>query len=433
MKVDKNRIVVTGVGPVTSIGFGKEIVWKNILEKKISLSIEKYKLGSEEVGSFYKHKIKDFELKNFNLDNEALSELESWNESKTSVDLYYLIAAIKLALDDSKLYYEQEDNEISLIVTHENPGLGDFYSSVINESIALLIDNKKKITQKKFLEAMYHKLSKEAYNLQTFMFLFQIAKFFKIHGYSQYLNNACSSGLYAIEAASQIIKTNLSSVVIVAAGDHADIFKYLWFKRIGLYSKSGIIKPFSRESDGFVFGDGSIAIVLESLDHALKRKARIYAEYLGGGFSLEGWKVSFPAITKDYYSKALNQAFKRSKIFKDQIELVVPHGVGSKIVDKFEANVIKKVFGKFSEKQIITTFKPYFGHNLGGSALLETAILMLSIYYKVIPPSLNCENLDPTVGFQLLKKPIKANINYAMKMACGFAGYNAASIFSKFE
>ena len=105
------------------------------------------------------------------------------------------------------------------------------------------------------------------------------------------------------------------------------IENYLWFKELGMYPKDGKIKPFSKDRDGFVLGDGGAGIVVESLDSALKRKAHIYAEYLGGGFCLEGWKVAIPNITSDSYRIAMDSALKKANVKKESIDLLVPHGV----------------------------------------------------------------------------------------------------------
>jgi len=424
------RVVITGIGPLTSIGIGKDSFWKNILSGKVAINKEEVCLNGDIWDSFYVHRIKDFDINEFGIDQKHLNDLRSWN-GKISIDLLYLIAAVKLALDDSKIRYNHNKNDISLVVTHENPGLGEFYSLILDNSFEIFNKAKKRLTKKQYVEEMFGKFSKTAYDLQTFMVLFHLVKLFGLHGYSYFINNACASGLYAIEAASQIIKSDLSSIVIIAAGDHPDIYKYLWFKKIGLYSNDGKIRPFAKNSNGFVFGDGSTGIVLEELEHAIHRKAHIYGEYAGGGFSLEGWKVSFPAVTEDYYKQALLKALEKAKIIKEDVDLIVPHGVGSNITDRFEAKTILDVFGKNVEKPYITALKPYVGHNLGGSALIETAMLLLSLSNNLVLPTLNCEVPDPRIEIKLVNEYIKSKLNVVIKMACGFAGYNAVSVFKR--
>jgi 3-oxoacyl-[acyl-carrier-protein] synthase II len=228
-----------------------------------------------------------------------------------------------------------------------------------------------------------------------------------------------------------MIKCDQNHIVIVAVSDYTEVYKYLWFKDIGIYSEDGKIRPFCTDSNGLVFGDGGVGIVLEDMESALKRNAYIYAEYMGGGFCLEGWKVTTPQIGSDSYQKAILKALKQSEISKNEIELLVPHGVGSKAIDYYESRAITDVFGLNFEKPLITTFKPYVGHNLGGSALLETAILLLSLKNEVVLPTLNCENLDSKLNISLVKERLKTKLNIAMKICCPFAGYNAAVVFKR--
>ena len=169
---------------------------------------------------------------------------------------------------------------------------------------------------------------------------------------------------------------------------------------------------------------------METYENAKKRKARIYAEYLGGSFVLEGWKVTYPDISNDLYKDMIAEAIKLSKLKPDDIDLVVPHGVATNVTDKYEAKAISGVFGK--KQPLITALKPYVGHTLGSIALLETAIMLLGMKNGKVPPTLNCENTDTKLGIEVLKNMKDAdNIKVAMKTACGFAGFNGACVFAK--
>jgi 3-oxoacyl-(acyl-carrier-protein) synthase len=276
----EKRVVVTGIGPLTPIGIGKELLWNNLLMGKTNVKLEEFFVDGELWDKFYLHKIENFDIGKFGIDHNLLEEIKIWKEGKEVIDLYYLMAAVKLALDDSKLEYDLEDNNIGCVITHENAGLEQYFTEIINGSFDAL--NDQVVTKKGFSEKLYDVSSKSSYDLQTFMVLYHILKVFGIHGYSLFINNACSSGLYALETASQIIKSGRCSVVVVAAADYPRIYKYLWFKKLNMYAQDGQIKPFAKDSNGFVFGDGGVGLVLEDLEHALKRKTKIYAEYLNG-------------------------------------------------------------------------------------------------------------------------------------------------------
>jgi len=428
----KKRVVVTGIGPLASTGIGKDEFWKGVIEKRVGLSSREFNMDGELWEKFPVHSVTNFDFTKFHVDDLALAYMKDWKEEEPPIDIYYLIAAIALSLEDSGIKYESENNDIGLVLTHENIGLVPFLLKSSQISFDTLISARQgSISRKEFYEKLYRDCLKSAYDLQTFMTLFHVAKAFNITNYSLFINNACASGLYALEAAVQMIKSNQSSAVVVAASDSIEIYKYIWFKDIGLYSEDGIIRPFCKDSNGLVFGDGGVGIVLEDMEHAEKRNAHIYAEYLGGGFHLEGWKVTTPQIGSDSYQKAILKAIFQSKINKDEIEMLCPHGVGSQSIDYYESKAITDVFGLNPQLPLISAFKPYIGHNLGGSALLETAILLLSLENGVVLPTLNCENVNPGLNISLVNEKLEARVTTAMKICCAFAGYNAAVVFKK--
>ena len=431
----KRRVVITGIGPISSVGIGKKVFWRNIVDRKINVQREKCFVDGQLWGEFYLHKINDFDISKYGIDKDKLDDIKEWKEGEEIIDLNYLIAAVKLALDDSGLNYNSENNDISLVLAHENLGLMPFGYKMSNVAYELLIDKQRTdMSKKDFFDKFYHNfLVKSGYDIQVFADLFHIARVFNVRNYSLFINNACASGLYALEVASQIIKNNHAKAVVIAVSDHPDIYKYLWFRELGIYSSDGMIRPFCKDSNGLVFGDGGIGIVMEDLEHAQERNSSIYAEYLGGGFDLEGWKITVPEIGSSSYQRAISKAFLQSNVNKEKIDLLCPHGVGSQAIDYYESKAITDIFGKNPKKPLITTFKPYVGHNLGGSALLEASILLLSLKNDIIPPTLNCDNIDSKFNIPLVKEKIETKLMTAMKICCAFAGYNAAVIFRKLK
>ena len=429
---NRQRIVITGIGPISSVGIGRKKFWEGILNKNLNVEIEECNLDGELWDKFYLHKVRDFDINKFGIDKSKLNDIRDWKEGEEITDLNYLIAAIKLALDDSGLEYENDNNGIGLVLAHENLGLMPFGFKISELAYDMLISKKKsELSKKDFYDSFYKKFLKSGYDVQAFADLFHIARVFNVHDYSLFINNACASGLYALESACQIIRSKQAKRVVVAASDIPEIYKYLWFRDLGIYADDGIVRPFSRDSKGLVFGDGGIGIVMETLEDARKRGASIYAEYLGGGFDLEGWKITVPQIGSKSYQKAMINAFKQSGLEKEDINLVCPHGVGSGPIDYYEAKAITDIFGENPESPLITTFKPYIGHNLGGSALLESAILLLSLKNNIIPETLNCDEVDPRFNISLIKQTKKKELTTAMKICCAFAGFNAATVFKK--
>ena len=427
------RVVVTGLGPISSLGMGCDKMWDSIVNKRLNLVKETYSIDNEDWGEFYLHKMRDFDIGKFNLPGKNFEYIKNMRTvKKEDMDLYYLLAVVKLAIDDSSLQYDLDHNDIGLIITHENPGVEIFFEELMDSAYELVKKYKNKDLSKLALaKEMYNKSCEDrGYNLQTFSYLFSAAKVFDLHGYSLFINNACASGLFAIEAAARQIKTGVSPAVIVAAVDNpTKIYKYLWFKRYGLYAEDGITRPFSDDTSGIVFGDGGAALVLEDLEHAKKRGAEIYGEYLGGGFSLEGWKITVPNVVDNFYEKSFREALKASGIEADEIDFVNPHGVGMKVTDAYEAETINRIFK--DKRPLASAFKPLVGHNLGGSALMETAIALLSLQNNMIPATLNCENTNKKIKFDIVKENLKKKMSIIAKMSCGFAGFNGVGIFKK--
>lgn len=430
----EKRIVVTGIGPVSSIGIGKDNFWDGIVNERVSVQTEETFIGDELWERFHLHKINDFDISKYGIDKNKLEDIKNWKEGEEIKDLSYLIAAIKLALDDSGLDYMDEDNGIGLVLAHENIGLTPLLHKISSQSYEMLIDKKRNdLTKRKYFEQFYYTFLKSTFDLQSFVNLFHVAKVFNIHDYSLFINNACASGLYTFETASQIIKTGQAKAIVVASSDVPDIYKYIWFRDLGIYSEEGIIKPFCKDSTGMVFGDAGIGIVLEDLDNAVKRNATIYAEYLGGGFDLEGWKVTLPQIGNDSYQKAIFKALEKSDSTTEEIDLVCAHGVGSSVIDAYEARAITDVFGQLPQKPYVTAYKPYVGHGLGCSALLETAILLLSLKNELLLPVLNCANSESRLDMPMVKEKLDVEFNRVMKICCAFAGFNAAAVFNKIK
>jgi len=154
--MSNKRVVITGIGPMASAGIGKDNFWEGILNKKTNVKLEKYALDGQPWDEFYLHKVDNFDLSKFGIDKDKLEDIKAWKEGDEVPDLNYLIAVIKLALDDSKLDYNKEDNEIGLVLAHENIGLMQFSSKISNFAYDYLIDKKRgDLTKQGFLNTFY--------------------------------------------------------------------------------------------------------------------------------------------------------------------------------------------------------------------------------------------------------------------------------------
>lgn len=427
------RVVITGIGPVVSSGIGKKELWRNLLASECGVAKEHFYVAGKQLDEYYLHKLKDFNIWRFKIDREKLEQLKLWKQEKEVYDLNYFLATIKLALDDSSLSYDLERNNIGLILSSESPGHGEFYIDFLEKTYNFLKNKRNKNIHKiQFYSEFYKEFKKQGYDLQTFMTLFHVAKVFDLHGFSLIINNACASGLYAIELGSNLIKENKCSCVIVSAVDHPNVFKSLWFKDLMMSSSDGLTKPFDKQCGGFTLGEGGAAIVLEELRDAKSRGAHLYAEYLGGAFNQEGWKVTIPNILKDSYKSVIIDALNNCNVGKHEIDLIIPHGVATRISDSYEIKNLNEIFNFFNSKNFLTCLKPYCGHTLGASTLIESVIALLMMENDTILPTLNNKNCHEVIDRVLIRGRVKKKeINSILKTCTAFAGFNSACIFRK--
>jgi 3-oxoacyl-(acyl-carrier-protein) synthase len=433
MPQNNTRVVITGIGPIGSVGIGKEQFWNGLVNKNIGLAQEDCILDGKSWAKFFAHRVKGFDINNFSIGRAPLGELKKWQDSELITDLLYQIAAIKLAVVDSGLTYDPDDNDVGLLMTHENFGLENYFFQMFSQCYDAYQNSatKRTLNRRDFYHLMYQRNDKRSYELQAFMPLFHVAKIFNLHGFSLFLNNACASGLYALESAAQLIQAGRNKAIIVSTSECPTAFKYFWFNNIGMYSPSGKIKPFIKNSDGFVFGDAAGSIVLEELEQAKARKAHIYAEYVGGGFNLESWKVFYPKLGGDFYLRAITQAIAASGIERGSVDLVCAHGAGNKIIDTYELRAITDLFGDKFSKPYLTAFKPYIGHTLGACSLVESIILLLCMDNNIILPVLNIQEPLLQQDIPIVREKMPAKIHYALKICTAFAGYNGAALFKK--
>lgn len=418
------RIVITGLAPICGAGVGQYEVWDNILGKKLGLNLKRVVINGKKIDEYYQHSVRKIELSDFIKNRNKLSELKEWRRGAESSDLNFMLASIQLAIKDSKLPI---DRHVGLLISHENPGLEDLVIKLALESHGIKSSCRKNFVN--YFRKLYELTERDAYETQSFMMLYHVSKIFNIQGYSLVINNACSSGLYAIEAASQSIRSGLSGAMIIAASDFPQIFKQMWLRNMGLYAKDGKIKPFAKNRDGFVLGEGATAIIVESYESAQKRKARIYAEYLGGHFLLEAWKVSLPAVNERFYQETMINALEKCHLKTGNIDLIGAHGLGTQVGDRYESNAISEVFGERTPP--VVAFKPYVGHSLGCSALIETTLLIMSMYNKIVPPIINCGNIDERLYINIVRERMNLSDKcLALKISHSFGGYLAAIVLS---
>lgn len=427
----QQRVVITGVGPLCALGDNKKQIWDSIIEKRTNVVKHSIGVDGESWEEFYIHKLVKYDLSSVLPDLGALQWIREWKEGQTDIDFELMAMVTGLALRDSSLDVHNIGEKIGLMLVHENPGLEPLIEHLTDKTIEAV---RARLTANKPLNVLGIKkevteLSQRiGYDTQTFMHLYFVAKLFGIKGYSLFSNNACSSGLFAFESAAQHIRSGRLKAAVVAGSDwQSYVYKYLWFKKLNIYSEDGLVRPFSKNSNGMVFGEGGGALVLEEYEHAKARGANIYCEYVGGGFGMEGMKISFPSVGSPAYAQCVKAAIAEAKTDPSRIDWVVPHGIGEKVTDAHEAKQIKDVFG-VTNTPVCTAFKTYVGHNLGSCGLLELSLACIAMSQNTIPATLNT---DATSSLSLSSTHLNKPITQLLKTSCGFAGFNAAVILRR--
>jgi 3-oxoacyl-[acyl-carrier-protein] synthase II len=260
---------------------------------------------------------------------------------------------------------------------------------------------------------------------------------FGIKGPSIGISTACASGTNAIGEAARMIRHGEIDLAL-AGGSEAPICRLA----VGGYAASGALskknqepqkasRPFDKDRDGFVISEGAGVLVLEELNHALKRKAKIYAELAGYGISSDAFHQTKPDSEGEAH--AMNNALKDAKISIEEIDYINAHATSTPLGDLAESTAIKKVFGKRVNDIYVSSCKSMLGHMLGAAGAVETAITAISINKGKIIPTINLEAPDPLCNLNHVTTTIKKEINAAVTNSFGFGGINAVLVLRKYR
>jgi 3-oxoacyl-[acyl-carrier-protein] synthase II len=195
-----------------------------------------------------------------------------------------------------------------------------------------------------------------------------------------------------------------------------------------LYSPTGNCRPFSAERDGLVLGSGAAAFVLEDLEAAKAAGRGVYAEWMGGGFSSDGWKVTVPDVSGRRYAHAITRALRLADLRPDEVTMIVPHGVGASLLDRYEAESLASVFGSGGDWPSFLPLKGAIGHTLGGCALVETVGALLAIEHGELPAVSRIATPDPSLPLGRASQRVDAGAWTLLKCVNGFGGQNGAFV-----
>jgi 3-oxoacyl-[acyl-carrier-protein] synthase II len=409
------RVVITGIGLVSSLGIGTEANWKALV------------CGTSGVDRVTKFDVTGYaaqiaaEVRGF----DPLDFVEKKDVKKMDVFIQYAIAASQFAMDDSKLAIT--DSNAPDIGVFIGSGIGGF-QTIEREHSALLNGGPRKISPFFIPSAIINLASG------------QVSIRFGAKGPNLATCTACSASAHAIGESYEIIRRG-DAEAMIAGGSEAAItpmslggFAALRALSTNNDNPRGASRPFDRDRDGFIIGEGAGIVILEELEFARRRNAHIYAEVVGYGSSSDAYHITAPSEDGDGAVRAMKMAIRKAGIRPDQIEYINAHGTSTPYNDRLETMAIKKCFGDHAQKMAISSTKSMTGHLLGGAGGLEAGISALAVYHQVAPPTINLHTPDPDCDLDYVPHTGRQMpITYALSNSFGFGGTNATLLFKKFE
>lgn len=419
------RVGITGMGVVTGYGRGLDAFWKGLTSGQSAVRPHTAKMGARAWVSHAMAALPKDAAVGASLPNPAFI---AENRIADDPDLLALADCIQQALHDAGVRYDAGSNDVGLVVTHESPGLAPHVQSFFRwgELGRAWLRSPARFNPPEFL---YQQQSDSVYRLHAFLYVHYLSAIFGFHGFTLYNNNACASGTFALAVAADRIRNGDAACMVVAGGDvPEDGTKFRWFRDRGLYSPTGRCRPFAAERDGLVLGSGAAAFVLEDLDRARSAGRRVHAEWLGGGFTSDGWKVTVPDVGGHRYTDAIARALTAAGVRPADVTMISPHGVGAGLLDRYEAESLAAVFGDGGAWPALLPLKEAIGHTLGGCALVETVGALLSIENGRIPEAVQADAFDPALPLGRSSGPIDASSWTLLKCTNGFGGQNGAVV-----
>ena len=407
------RVVVTGVGAVTPIGTGKELFWENLVQGKNGVKVIDH---MKEFPTHIAATVDDFEPQDF---------MEKRDVKKMDRFTHFAQAAARLAIDDAKLDLSKEDKErVGVIV---GSGIGGL--DTIEKQFKILLDKgPRRISP--FLVPMLIANMASGY----------ISIAHGLRGPNTTLVTACASGSHSIGEAYRILQRGEADIMI-AGGAEAPVTSIAFAGFCAARAMSTrndephkACRPFDLKRDGFVMGEGSGVLILETMEHALNRHAPVYAEIVGYGLSGDAYHVTAPDPEGQGAYLCMQRALSDGNLLPDSVDYINTHGTSTEYNDKIETLAIKRLFKDHAPKLALSSTKSMIGHLLGAAGGVELVATLLSMQNGIVLPTINYEYPDPDCDLDYTpNKPREKEINVAMSNSFGFGGTNACLVVRKFN
>jgi 3-oxoacyl-[acyl-carrier-protein] synthase II len=415
------RVVVTGIGLVTPLGIGADNVWRRLLNGESGIagiqSFDVSDLPAKIAGQVPRGETADGR---FNVDDWVPPK----DQRKMDTFILFAMGAAIQAIEDSGWQpADEESRERTGVMI--GSGIGGLPS--IAETAVILAERGPRRVSPFFIPASLINLASGNLSIR-----------YGFKGPNHAVVTACSTGAHAIGDAARLIMLDDADVMVCGGTEAATC-------RIGLAGFAAAralstafndeptraSRPWDKDRDGFVMGEGSGIVVLEELDHARQRGAKIYGEVIGYGMSGDAYHMTAPAPDGNGAFRAMRNALKRAELRPEQIDYINAHGTSTPLGDEIELGAVKRLFGDHAYKLSMSSTKSAIGHLLGAAGSVEAIFSILAMRDGVAPPTLNLENPSPGCDIDLVPKQAKERkIRYALSNSFGFGGTNASLIFA---
>lgn len=417
----KERVVVTGIGTVSSVGTGRQQFWNGIVEGRSGVKRVTTARVKEEMQSACKiaAEIVDFDPSKY---------LEPKQVRRTDRFIQFAVAAAQLAVDDAKLDMKQEDpTRVGVVVGSAAGG----FETIENQYRVLMERGPDRCSP--FTVPM----------LIVNMAAGWVSILHNAKGPNSCSVTACATSANSIGDAYMMIERGDADVMF-AGGSEAPITALCMagFSSARTLSTRNAepekaSRPFDKDRDGFVMGEGGAILILESLPHAQKRGAKILAELVGYGMTGDAWDIVQPCADGNGAARAMQAALKQAGMKPEDVQYINAHGTSTPLGDRAETTAIKTVFGEHAtnRKVAVSSSKSMTGHLLGAAGALESAVCIMAINDSILPPTINLDNPDPECDLDYVANQARhgVNVDVAMSNSFGFGGHNACLLFKKFK
>ena len=402
------RVVVTGLGVVASNGTGKDEFWRAITEGVTGIG-EVTSFDTSSLQSHLAAEVPDFQPQHF---------VKRQRAEKMGRASQLAIAAGRLALEDGGVELHGVDADRAGIVIGTTQGEGRDFEQALDTWFE---DGFEKLTTADINRANHGNI------------LNHVATEFELFGPALIVATACSAGNYAVGYGGDLIRLGRADLVLAGGVEPFSRIPFIGFNRLGAIAPE-LCQPFDVNRKGAIFGEGAGFLVMESLEHAQRRGAPIYAEFRGYALSCDAYHPTAPDPAGRQASQMIRHALQRSRLEPRDVDYISAHGTGTKANDRVESKVISEVFQEGARHIPVSSIKSMIGHTMGAAAAIEAVACVLAIQRGVVPPTINYFEKDPACDVDVVANVAREKrVHVAINNSFAFGGNNACTVFSQFN